>query len=357
MTGMRHFLVIILVVFGLSFSIKSFGKTSVLPKLHSESTVDIDTTAEKVLLAQRISGGWPKQIDTKAFDYNNKWSEEFIGAVKAGFNKPDATIDNHGTSREIRLLVKAYKETGNAKYLAASETGIRYLLKMQYKNGGFPQFFPDTSGYRKHITYNDNAMINALQILKEVSESKGAFEPVNTELKKQAAQAVESGIACILKTQIRINGKPTVWCAQHDFVTYQPAKARAFELASFSGAESVDITRFLMKIPNPTPEIKEAVLGALTWLNSATIKDIQAKRIKDPLQPKGQDVVVVPAPGAKIWARFYDLETGKPFFCGRDGIKKENLSEIENERRVGYAYYGTWPEKLLSATYEGWQTK
>ena len=22
------------------------------------------------------------------------------------------------------------------------------------------------------------------------------------------------------------------------------------------------------------------------------------------------------------WARFYDLETGKPFFCDRDGIKK-----------------------------------
>ncbi|REA56884.1 pectate lyase [Dyadobacter luteus] len=317
----------------------------------------VDSTAEKMLIAQRVSGGWPKQIDTKAFNYNYAWSPEFTERIKISYNHKDATIDNHATSREIRHLVKAYEQTGNTKYLNAAETGIRYLLKMQYKNGGFPQFFPDTSGYRKHITYNDDAMLNALRVLESVAAGKAEYGIINKELKTASASAVKAGIDCILKTQIRVNGKPTVWCAQHDHITYKPANARAFELASFSAGESVDITRFLMEIPNPTPEIKEAIVGALTWLDAAAIEGYQTKRIKDAAQPKGQDVVLMEAPGERIWARFYDLETGKPFFCGRDGIKREKLSEIENERRVGYAYYGTWPAKLLSKKQGEWQPK
>ncbi|TDE16621.1 pectate lyase [Dyadobacter psychrotolerans] len=320
------------------------------------SSAAIDTTAEKMLLSQRISGGWPKQIDTKAYDYDNAWSTDFIKRVKAGFNAPDATIDNHATSREIRYLVKSFDKTQNKKYLDAAETGIRYLLKMQYANGGFPQFFPDTSGYRKHITYNDNAMLNALRVLQDVSESKNGFDKTDPELKKQSGLAVEKGISCILKTQIRINGKMTVWCAQHDHLTYLPAKARAYELPSFSAAESVDITRFLMEVKNPSDQVKEAVKGAVAWLSSATIIDFKTERIDAPSLPKGKDVVLVASPGSKIWGRFYDLETGKTFFCGRDGIKKTSLSEIEHERRIGYAYYGTWPEKLLTREFPAWLT-
>jgi len=317
---------------------------------------EIDTIAEKMLLAQRVSGGWPKQINTVAFNYDNFWSQEFILKVKAGFSHPDATIDNNATCREIRYLIKAYNKTQSKTYLAATETGIRYLLKMQYANGGFPQFYPDTSGYKKHITYNDDAMINALQILKDVSEGIQGFKIVSEDLRKRSALAVERGIACILKTKIYVDGKPTVWCAQHDHITFLPAKARAYELPSFSAAESVNITRFLMEINNPSPQVKEAVLGALDWLYKSVIFGFKTQRIKDPAQPKGQDVVLVTAPGAKIWARFYDLETGKPFFCGRDGIKKATLAEIENERRTGYAYYGIWPEKLLVMQYPDWHS-
>jgi len=318
------------------------------------SQVSTDSTAEKMLLSQRSAGGWPKQINEKAFNYDNFWSQEFIRTVKAGTSHNDATIDNHATSREIRHLVQAYQKTKNEKYLKAAETGISYLLKMQYENGGFPQFYPDTSGYRKHITYNDNAMINALRVLKDVSESKKGFETVNTDLKKKSGLAIEKGISCILKTQIKVNGKPTVWCAQHDHVTYLPSKARAYELPSFSGSESVEITRFLMEIKNPSAGVKAAVTGAVEWLKAATITGFKTQRIKDPSMPKGQDVVLVEAPNAKLWARFYDVETGKPFFCGRDGIKKANLKDIENERRTGYAYYGTWPEKLLTTEFSEW---
>ena len=47
--------------------------------------------------------------------------------------------------------------------------------------------------------------------------------------------------------------------------------------------------------------------------------------------PDGPDTKVIDDPAAPaLWARFYDLETGKPFFCGRDGIKHDSLDQIPN---------------------------
>ncbi len=44
--------------------------------------------------------------------------------------------------------------------------------------------------------------------MKEDNRYKEAFEKAN--------QAFDKGIDCILQTQILVEGKPSVWCAQHD---------------------------------------------------------------------------------------------------------------------------------------------
>ena len=55
-----------------------------------------------------------------------------------------------------------------------------------------------------------------------------------------------------------------------------------------------------------------------------------------------------------LWARFYDLETNRPFFCDRDGIKKYDISEIGHERRNGYSWYNKDGSKVLKR-YEKWK--
>jgi PelA/Pel-15E family pectate lyase len=65
----------------------------------------------------------------------------------------------------------------------------------------------------------------------------------------------------------------------------------------------------------------------------------------------------VPEPGNVTWARFYELDSNEPFFCGRDGVKKKKLEEVEFERRVGYAWYNESPAKLLSEDYPKWKAK
>jgi PelA/Pel-15E family pectate lyase len=85
---------------------------------------------------------------------------------------------------------------------------------------------------------------------------------------------------------------------------------------------------------------------------------IHVAREKDAKGPKGSNRVVVADPQAPpLWARFYDIETNAPVFVDRDGIPKPTLAEIGYERRNGYAWYGTWPEKLLDGEYRQWKQR
>ncbi len=326
-----------------------------------------DPIAENMLLYQRSNGGWPKHFQgDKKVDYKKQLTEDERKELQAGFAEGiDATIDNDATTKEIRYLAKAFKQTQNKTYLKAAEKGIEYLLKAQYGNGGWPQFYPDFSLYRSEITYNDNAMINVLNVLLDVVRKTNDMEVVVADLGKvdtsyihRCSLSVERGVDCILKTQLKQNGKLTAWCAQYDAKTLQAAKARMYELPSLSGAESVGIVRFLMRIDNPSNEIIAAINGATGWFNKVKITGYKFIDIKAPNEPSGRDRVFVPdSTGGVIWARFYDLDTNEPFFSGRDSQRKKTIAEVENERRIGYAWYGNWPEKLLTTEYPAWRAK
>jgi PelA/Pel-15E family pectate lyase len=133
-------------------------------------------------------------------------------------------------------------------------------------------------------------------------------------------------------------------------------KARAYELPSFSGAESVGIVRLLLSLEKPTPEVKAAIEGAVKWFEQHKLTGIRVESVDDPKAPKGKNRVVVKDPKAEpLWARFYDLKTGLPYFCDRDGVAKPNLADIGYERRNGYSWYGSWPRDLLEKDFPKWK--
>jgi PelA/Pel-15E family pectate lyase len=200
-------------------------------------------------------------------------------------------------------------------------------------------------------------MVNVLNIMQDIVEQKNNFNLVDASFIPLATEAVAKGINCILKTQLIINGKLTAWCAQYNHKTLQPEMARKFELVSLSGMESAGIVSFLLRIPNPTQPIKQAIQAAVEWFEMVKIKGYVYKDIIDPGMPGGKDRVIVPEENAVLWARFYEIPNNKPFFTGRDSIRKYKVSEIEHERRVGYAWYGTWPEKILVKDYPAWKKK
>jgi PelA/Pel-15E family pectate lyase len=229
------------------------------------------------------------------------------------------------------------------------------VLVAQYPHGGWPQYYPLSKQYHRHVTFNDNSMVRVMEFVREVKrDERYAF--VDAKQREACQAAFDKGVACILKCQIVVDGQPTVWCAQHDAETLQPVKARAYELPSFSGSESVGIVRLLMSLEKPTPEIKAAIEGAVKWLDQHKVTGVRIDSVDDPKAPKGKDHVVVKDPKAPaLWARFYDLKTGLPYFCDRDGIAKPNLADIGYERRNGYSWYGPYARDLLEKDYPKWK--
>ncbi len=298
--------------------------------------------ADNVLLFQRNSGGWPKNIDM-----GKPLNASDLATLERQKKDLDSTIDNGATYTQLSFLARVYTAQKQERHRESFQKGLDYLFKAQYANGGWPQFYPDLDGYYKHITFNDDAMINVMTLLRDVAAAKPAYAFVDEARRASAAQAVEKGIECILKTQVVLNGKRTVWCAQYDEVTLAPAAARKFEVVSLSGGESVDIVRFLMGIKNPSPAVVEAIESAITWFEKSQLKGI-----------KWVNSTVVKDPEAgPIWARFYELNTNRPIFVGRDGVVKYDVTQIDDERRTGYAWYVDGAARLLSKDYPEWRTK
>src|SRR5476651_974699 len=157
-----------------------------------------DLQADNMLLFQRASGGWSKQYHGKAFSYNVQFSDSLKKDIAIEASHDDANIDNESTKKEIRYLAKIYKTVKNPQYVAAIERGIKFLLKSQYENGGFPQYYPEKELYRTQVTFNDNAMINALNVFHEEELKQKDLEIGSPGLMAPCAEAVQEGIKCIL---------------------------------------------------------------------------------------------------------------------------------------------------------------
>ena len=307
--------------------------------------------AENVLLYQRDVGGWPKNTP-----FHKPMSDGEKAQVAEDKDKPDAIFDNGATTTEMRFMAKMFSKTGTEKYKASFEKGLGFLLEAQYKNGGWPMFFPLRKGYYTHITFNDDATVPLMTLIKDIYTKKPPYDFISE--KKTIAtltKAWDKGLECILKTQIVVNGKPTVWCAQHDENTLLPAKARSYELPSFSGGESVGLLLLLMDIDNPSPEVIRSIKGGIEWLEAHQLKNTRWDYFTNSEGKRDRRIVADPNAGS-MWARFYDLDTQLPYVCDRDGIKKNTLEEIGYERRNGYSWYTDGPRKVLD-TFPKWKEK
>jgi PelA/Pel-15E family pectate lyase len=318
--------------------------------------------ADQVVLYQKDNGGWEKNQDF-ALMLTEK-EKAVILAKKSDIS--ETTIDNNTTYTQLAYLAKVITgslqktspPSNHQKHLAAFFKGFDYILSSQYANGGFPQFFPLKSGYYTHITYNDDAMIGVMEVLRDIAQKKDDYKFVDEERRLKAENSIEKGLEVVLKTQVTVNGQKTVWCAQHDEVTFEPAAARNFEPISLSGSESVGIVKYLTGIKNPTTEVVEAIESAVKWFEKSKITGIKVTTIPLKDSPRGFDRIVVEDKNAPpLWARFYDIPTNRPIFIGRDKVLRANLADIEIERRTGYNYYTNQPQKLLEVDYPKWKAK
>lgn len=317
----------------------------------------IEQIADNILRYQKINGGWPKNYDMLAI-LTESQKDSLIKAK----GKTNTTFDNGATHTQIEYLAKAYTATKIERFKESCLKGMDFILAAQYPNGGFPQSYPDTSGYRKYITFNDGAMIGVMKVLHNIIQNKPWYSFVDSVRRVKVTQAFDKGVDCILKCQIIQEGKLTGWGQQHDNVNFRPQGARTFEPVSLGTEESADVVLLLMSFNNPKKEIVDAVQAAIKWLRESQIHGIRVETIEAPTivfkySTSKIDRVVIEDPQAPpIWARLYELGTNKPLFCNRDGKPVYSLAEVDRERRSGYSWYTYEPDRVLQE-YPAWQKK
>ncbi|MBB4840058.1 PelA/Pel-15E family pectate lyase [Sphingomonas kyeonggiensis] len=322
---------------------------------------DARHVADNIVSFQTPAGGWGKNVDrtgpVRARGEHYVPIEKLPANAKSDMSDENwsyvGTIDNNATTTELRFLARAQAAAPGAEGNAYRESflkGIRYLLNAQFPNGGWPQVYPLQGGYHDALTFNDDALSSVVGVLAEVARHQGDYAFVSDQLALEAKAACNKAIQLILKTQVVIDGKRTVWGQQHDALTLAPAGARNFEPVALSSDESADLLVFLMKQAGRSPSVDAAVADGVNWLKAHAIHGFVFEK-----GPDGRKLVAKPGAGP-IWSRYYDIQTGKPIFGDRDRTIHTDVNELSAERRNGYSWYNNGPAKAL-ATYDKWVAK
>ena len=300
---------------------------------------DARSLAETILSYQTPSGGWSKHVDMRRapraaaqsfFSENEQW--QYI-----------ATLDNNSTTSEMDFLARLDGVQPDARYRAAFSRALSYILDAQYPNGCWPQVYPLQGGYHDNATFNDDAIVHAATMVRDVAAGRYPF--VGAPARRRAAAASRQAEDCLLATQVRVDGLLTIWPQQAHPLTLLPSEARSYEHASLSAKESVPILLLLMDIAKPSAAVVRAVHAASNYLERTRITGLSYDGYV--AQPRGG--------ASPLWARMYEIGTNRPIFSNRDGIILYDWNRL-TDRRTGYGWYTDAP-LAFRARYGDWTTR
>src|SRR3569623_1301101 len=180
--------------------------------------------ADNIVSFQTPAGGWGKNQDRAgpvrlrgqayvARDHAHAAARAELAAEGEDWSYV-GTIDNNATTSELRFLARVQAAPPGPQgeaYRAAFLKGVRYLLEAQFPNGGWPQIYPLQGGYHDALTFNDDAISQVVELLQDVGGRSGDFAFVPTDLAAAARAAEQKALAVILKTQVVVDGKRTIW--------------------------------------------------------------------------------------------------------------------------------------------------
>jgi PelA/Pel-15E family pectate lyase len=252
----------------------------------------------------------------------------------------------------MRWLAAYYPQASavdQAKIRTALTQAVQFVLRAQYPNGGFPQSYPLRGGYHDAVTLNDNVMTDLLNLLWDLANQPD-YQWLPAYLRTSAQAGFDKGVHWLVQAQVVVDGKRTVWTAQHHPLTGAPVAARKFEQISLVSSESAAVLQLLLdKALDKAREQKPSSPGVLPALCSG-IAWLQQHQIRDKVwQRHDTGSKLVEKKGAQLWARFYSLPQQQPVFFDRDGQVYSDVNQLSLERQQGYGWYQTNAKGVLKA--------
>ena len=147
---------------------------------------------------------------------------------------------------ELRIIARAYRVFGDPRYRDSFERGST-IFSISICQRRVAPAIPLQENYGRYITFNDNAMTDNMTLLKDIIIGKPDFS-LYPKPNAQLSGIVQSRHHCIFKCQVVVERQLTVWCQQHDEVTFEPRGRGILNCPAYAGEESADIGFDLMRI-------------------------------------------------------------------------------------------------------------
>ena len=306
--------------------------------------IDNPAALNAVLSYQTLLGGWSKRTDMQQV----RKPGQLAGSEAAYI----PTFDNGATSTQIRWLAAYHPNASaadQAKIQAALTQAVQFVLRAQYPNGGFPQSYPLRGGYHDAVTLNDNVMTDLLNLLWDIANQPD-YRWLAADLRAAAQAGFHKGVDWLVQTQVQVDGKRTVWTAQHHPLSGAPVAARKFEQISLVSSESAAVLQLFLDKgldkelykEQSNPGVLPALCSGIAWLQQHQIRDKAWQRHET-------GSALVEKKGAQLWARFYSLPQQQPVFFDRDGQVYSDVNQLSLERQQGYGWYQTNAKGVLKA--------
>jgi len=217
------------------------------------------------------------------------------------------TFDDNITQGALDFLI-SLDEFVREEWLAeAINLGLQFMLKSQFDNGAWPQWYPLRGGYHDCYTFNDKAINDCISLLLKAHKTYGREEFFSG--------AARGGDFIILS---RFSAPQAGWAQQYSR-RMEPAWARSFEPPGVCSLVTARNISTLVDLYLYTKDDKylEPVPAALSWLEKSKI-------------------------GENLWARLYETGTNRPVYGDVDGKVHYTFEEISAERRTGYNWRGAF---------------
>jgi len=189
------------------------------------------------------------------------------------------------------------------------------MMKAQFKNGAWPQWYPLIGAYHDYYTFNDNSINDCIRVMLKAHKIYG---------KEEYLRSAKQGGNFIILSQLPL--PQSGWAQQysHDL---KPAWARSFEPPGICSSVTARNIRTLVDLYLYTKDEKylDPVPMAILWLEKSKIGD-------------------------NLWARLYEVGTNKPIYGDReDGNKIHyDYASISEYERKSYSWQGSYGIKEVA---------
>ena len=273
--------------------------------------------AGALIAAQKPCGGWNYMHDFAGEKSAQKWYST-IGSQAWRLEEfqhyyGNATFDDEATANSAEFMLRIYMEKKDQVFGKSLDKAIKFVVKSQYKNGGWPQRYPiktnhpfeGRADYTPFITLNDDVAMSNLDFLMNCYHVLG-----RTDLEKPIMNAM------YLLRDLQYGEPFSGWSDQYTQDNLLPAHARSYEPRSVNTATTVQMIYRMGRFYAMTGDksFLRGIEKAYRFVASQQLPDSVVRLWRG--TPRSGEEILVP--------RFIHPDNGLPLYVHRKGSNVKN---------------------------------